>query len=94
MKAEVCKLFCSSLLLERSDDTIRVRIYVSLSLLINQSLVSYLRWQCPRCYHLKWRDEKYKVDEALRYSKAKLADTRTDERRKVCCLIIHEAQVI
>ena len=37
------------------------------------------------------RDEKYKVDEALTYSKAKLVDTRTDERRKVCCLIIHEA---
>ena len=29
------------------------------------------------------RDEKHKVDEALRYSKAKLAYTRTDERRKV-----------
>jgi hypothetical protein len=34
------------------------------------------------------RDEKHKVDEALRYSKAKLADTRTDERRKVLLLTI------
>ena len=36
------------------------------------------------------RDEKHKVDEALRYIKAKLTEARTLERRKVCCsLIIH-----
>ena len=40
------------------------------------------------------RDEKHKVDEALRYIKAKLAEARTLERRKVCCsFIIHTSTV-
>ena len=40
------------------------------------------------------RDEKHKVDEALQYIKAKLAEARTLERRKVCCsLIIHTSTV-
>ena len=81
----MCKLFCSSLLREPSDDVIRVCIYVCLSLSVNLHLhlqLIYLAVSMVLSPQVV-RDEKHKVDEALRYSKAKLAYTRTDERRKV-----------
>ena len=66
----MCKLFCSSLLREPSDDVIRVCIYVCLSLSVNL-LISGLILKMAVSMVLSpqvVRDEKHKVDEALRYS--------------------------
>ena len=68
---------------EPSDESIRVR-----------AVHVYVSMYCYKCFSLKLavtrvltvevvRNEKFKFDDALRFCKSRLADARTDERRKV-----------
>ena len=91
---EVCKLFCSSLLREPSDDAIQVCVCLFISITSSPQNFSSKDGSTAVLSSQVVRDEKHKVDEALRYIKAKLAEARTLERRKVCCsLIIHTSTV-
>ena len=75
---EVCKLFCSSLLREPSDDAIQVCVCLFISIINSPQNFSSKDGSTrsaitsPQVVH----DEKHKVNEALRYIKAKLAEAR------------------